>query len=504
MIWYNDVARWYSGDMEAYFDFQIVLYPNGKIRINYRNIDGSPTATVGIQNQDGTDGLLVSYLTDYVHDLLTLEYFTGESPTWITFDEGADEGQILSGESEDVVIQINTDILESGEYSTDLRLLNNALPDISIPLNLSVVDPGGDITLNITHISDWNLVGLPVGVSDSHYYSVFPESIPESCFGYDDEYTQTDEMEIGDGYWLRFPSAGSTDITGSALDELELNISEGWNIISGVSDIVNVNTGIVDPMEILVPGSLYGFDGTYVNSSVLVPGKGYWIRSLEDGYINISSQNRSGYVRFPPDFPDANTLRVNGMELHFGENISVIDPELYRLPPKPPPGATDIRFSGDTKVCMSNECLIDLTGNGKPLKFDCNIKDGGEWQLVVGSGEKYDCASVQEKELNIVAGYIVLKKITPSTLPHSFSLGPAYPNPFNPLTRIRFTVPEMTKVNLSVYDLKGQLMDKLVNKTFEPGTHVQSWDAKFSPSGMYFLVMEAGSFVYSQKLILMK
>ena len=103
---------------------------------------------------------------------MTLEYFTGESPTWITFDEGADEGQILSGESEDVVIQINTDILESGEYSTDLRLLNNALPDISIPLNLSVVDPGGDITLNITHISDWNLVGLPVGVSDSHYYSI--------------------------------------------------------------------------------------------------------------------------------------------------------------------------------------------------------------------------------------------------------------------------------------------------------------------------------------------
>ena len=56
VIWYNDVARWYSGDMEAYFDFQIVLYPTGKIRINYRNIDGYHTATIGIQNQEGTDG----------------------------------------------------------------------------------------------------------------------------------------------------------------------------------------------------------------------------------------------------------------------------------------------------------------------------------------------------------------------------------------------------------------------------------------------------------------
>ena len=89
-------------------------------------------------------------------------------------------------------------------------------------------------------------------------------------------------------------------------------------------------------------------------------------------------------------------------------------------------------------------------------------------------------------------------------MPQSFSLGPAYPNPFNPLTRIQFTVPEMTEVNLSVYDLKGELMDKLVNKTFEPGTHTQSWDAQFVPSGVYFLVMEAGTYLYSQKLILMK
>jgi len=106
--------------------------------------------------------------------------------------------------------------------------------------------------------------------------------------------------------------------------------------------------------------------------------------------------------------------------------------------------------------------------------------------------------------LNIESGYIVLKKITTSITPQSFSLGPAYPNPFNPLTRIRFTVPEMTEVNLSVYDLKGKLMDKLVNKTFEPGTHVQNWDAQFVSSGVYFLVMEAGTYSSSQKLILMK
>ena len=504
VIWYNDVARWYAGDMEAFFDFQIVLYPTGKIRINYRTINGSPTATIGIQNQEGTDGLLVSFLTDYIHDQLTLEYFTGETPAWITFDEGAIEGQILSGESEDVVIQIDTGILEPGEYSTGLRLLNNALPDISIPLSLTVMDPSGDITLNITHLNDWNLVGLPVDVSDSHYYSVFPESVPESCFGYYDEYIMVEEMEPGNGYWLRFPSSGSTEVTGPALDELEVNILEGWNIISGGSEIVDVNTGLTDPAGILVPGSVYGFDETYVNSSILEPGKGYWIRSTEAGSIIISSQGRSGFVRLPPVYPDANTLIVNGMKFYFGEKISETDPTLYGLPPKPPTGAMDVRFSGDTKLCASDECLIEVTSNGKSVRFDCNIKDGEEWELIDESGRAYKCSGVQVLELNGESEHLVLKKITPPTTPLSFSLSPAYPNPFNPVTQIRFTVPEMTKVNLSVYDVQGVLIDKLVHRTFEPGAHIRNWNAQFFPSGVYFLVMESGSFSYSQKLILMK
>ena len=61
------------------------------------------------------------------------------------------------------------------------------------------------------------------------------------------------------------------------------------------------------------------------------------------------------------------------MEFYFGEKISETDPTLYGLPPKPPTGAMDVRFSGDTKLCASDECLIEVTGNGKSVRFDCNI-----------------------------------------------------------------------------------------------------------------------------------
>ena len=239
---------------------------------------------------------------------------------------------------------------------------------------------------------------------------------------------------------MRFSEDNTTVLTGEPIVQIIITIVEGWNLISGITESIAI-INISDPSSIIINGTVFGFgDVGYIETEVLEPGKGYWIRSTEDGSITISSQNRSGYVRLLPVYPDANTLRVNGMEFYFGENISEIDPAFYSLPPKPPPGATDVRFSGDTKLCISNECLIEVTGNGKPLKFDCNIKDGEEWQLVDESGKEYICSDVQEKELHIESGYIALKKITTLTMPQSFSLSPAYPNPFNPSTRIRFTV----------------------------------------------------------------
>ena len=55
VVWYEDVYHWASGGYEdSYYDFQIVIYPDGKIDINHRNIEGNYSATVGIQNSSGT------------------------------------------------------------------------------------------------------------------------------------------------------------------------------------------------------------------------------------------------------------------------------------------------------------------------------------------------------------------------------------------------------------------------------------------------------------------
>ena len=87
--------------------------------------------------------------------------------------------------------------------------------------------------------------------------------------------------------------------------------------------------------------------------------------------------------------------------------------------------------------------------------------------------------------------------------PSSFVLS-AYPNPFNPRTTIRFTLPSPGDVNLQVHDVSGRLVRALVAENYPGGSHELSFDGSDLPSGVYFLSMESGAFSSSHKLLLLK
>jgi hypothetical protein len=78
------------------------------------------------------------------------------------------------------------------------------------------------------------------------------------------------------------------------------------------------------------------------------------------------------------------------------------------------------------------------------------------------------------------------------------------PNPFNPLTRITYWVPQKARVNLAIYDVAGRLIESLVNGEIERGEHTVSWQADGSPSGVYFCRLEVGAFSETKKVMLIK
>jgi len=81
----------------------------------------------------------------------------------------------------------------------------------------------------------------------------------------------------------------------------------------------------------------------------------------------------------------------------------------------------------------------------------------------------------------------------------------AYPNPFNPSTQLSFTLPHAATVRLSVFDLQGKEVAKLVNGTFkEAGSHQVQFDAGNLPSGVYFYRIVVGNFVATKRIQLLK
>ncbi len=89
-------------------------------------------------------------------------------------------------------------------------------------------------------------------------------------------------------------------------------------------------------------------------------------------------------------------------------------------------------------------------------------------------------------------------------IPESYALHAAYPNPFNPVTNLRFDLPEAARVKLEVYDLQGRVVAELVNGHRDAGVHEVTWNASNLSSGMYFYRIQAGDFSAVQKVVLMK
>jgi hypothetical protein len=91
-----------------------------------------------------------------------------------------------------------------------------------------------------------------------------------------------------------------------------------------------------------------------------------------------------------------------------------------------------------------------------------------------------------------------------SNMPARYELSQNYPNPFNPITNISYQVPSAGHINLKVYDILGREAAILVDEIKPAGTYSVRWEASHFSSGMYFYRLQAGHFVDTKKLLLIK
>ena len=382
-------------------------------------------------------------------------------------------------------------------------------------------------------LSNWNLVGLPLDVVNPFYLSVFPNAVPNTLFGWDGSYTLEDTLLPGNGYWLKFPAADTVLVTGFPMDSLSLHLKKGWNLISGISCDIAL-TDVIDNNGILMPGTLFGFNGAYYAADSILQGEGYWVSTSDSGWIYLvcstglpkTMAKQSGkWNVFPKGDEDGKkftTIEVRDasgalQQLFYtalpGESSGEESEELlrhYLMPPPPPPGAFDARFTGDYRLATGDEMMIRVQTSCYPLTIELthfNGEDNSRLMLeeIVGSQvqNRYELPEGQAIVIaNPQAQWFKIRKVV--DVPSSYMLSRNYPNPFNSTTHIEYGLPRASRVTIEIFDLLGRRVSVLVKQRQKAGYHRIDFDARQLPSGIYFYRMQASNVQIIRKMVLLK
>jgi hypothetical protein len=89
-------------------------------------------------------------------------------------------------------------------------------------------------------------------------------------------------------------------------------------------------------------------------------------------------------------------------------------------------------------------------------------------------------------------------------IPSQFELSQNYPNPFNPSTTISFSLPQETQLKITIYNMLGELVDTLVDGTYQAGYHKINFDASNLSSGAYIYRIESNKFTQIKKMMLLR
>ena len=129
---------------------------------------------------------------------------------------------------------------------------------------------------------------------------------------------------------------------------------------------------------------------------------------------------------------------------------------------------------------------------------------GGTWLGTAVEGEMIVLELAGEGTLELGSDQHVEAQKGAQPRPERFALHPNAPNPFNPTTKIRFDLPMASLVQLTVYNVLGQEVARLVERQMPLGRHEVEWDAAGYQSGLYFYALKADSYRAQRKMILLR
>jgi hypothetical protein len=143
---------------------------------------------------------------------------------------------------------------------------------------------------------------------------------------------------------------------------------------------------------------------------------------------------------------------------------------------------------------QGNVEITDVNEQGIVGNFSCSM-----WKPL------FSFMNITNAEFNFEPIDLEILSTVPSvTIPNTVSLHQSFPNPFNPYSKIPYTVDTGQNITISVFDIKGKQIHGMVNKYHNPGDYITKFLAHNIPSGIYFVVLKNIEGIQTQKIILTK
>ncbi|MDP6668491.1 MAG: S8 family serine peptidase [Candidatus Krumholzibacteria bacterium] len=526
IVQYTDVPR-YNGP-EVY-TFQVMLETDGSILYQYLAMDSNllDSASIGIENGDGLDGLQIVFNSDYLHDDLAVRIFPDQDCAWITASPLT--GATPASGTSTVSIMADASGMTEGSHDCTLLVFSND-PDthiVSVDVTLTVphtpvvihVDPLGDDATgdgsegnpfaSIQHSVDVAVDADTIQAAAGTYTGVGnrgieflgknlvlrsaagPEDTEIDCEGADRAFylhsaesqeTLIDGFRLVNGYANDAETPGTgrggSILLGSGASPTFMNCVISGNVAERSGGGVFVGTSC-DPVFVSCTFSgnateLYGGGGVevYNNAFAIFERCILW-----DNCAGGSGDEYYGTGSSSASF-SCSSVREDGI---YSPGSIVWETE---------------NLNADPLFCSSESCNDAPTEAGS-YRLAANspcLPDANACGVLIGALNE-GCGEVDAPE-------------TPAG-PLSCRLYSNSPNPFNPKTEIRFDLPDTRLVRLEIYDLLGRKVRSLLNSTMETGEHRVEWDGRNSqgemqPSGVYFYRISAGDFRETRKMMMLK
>jgi hypothetical protein len=369
------------------------------------------------------------------------------------------------------------------------------------------------------------LLSLPVRPISTFWENVYPNALNKPIDFYNSGFQEVEDLEVGKGYYVKYSDVVDMQFAGSYINRIGVinndmvRLYPGWNTIGALSAPVGINqinfsevSGMALPdKELVIRHGVWGYKTSrgFYEVTEMRPGLGYWINCVrEDGAsahsyyeielpvlprVSINDENTA--KEMTKNLSDEIVIRDNGQSetsLYITDDAKA-NVEFFELPPLPPAGYFDVRFSNGAILENNDATVISMQGVQYPISLSIDNPSANYTFVDAITGEvlgTIEYGSNNNIEIKGTAGDAIKVMRSERTVP-SFFIS-AYPNPVESNTTFEYAIPQNGVVNVSLFDAIGNHVSTLVSEEQAAGIYKVDFDASELTSGTYIIKLSSG------------